>query len=83
MFELWTIEECKQIRKLLGISCEKVANIIGVTKQTISNYENGKAEYGKKDYILYTYALRVIMEKEGYFDTIKEFEKIFAKITTP
>ncbi|MEU6279472.1 helix-turn-helix transcriptional regulator [Streptomyces sp. NPDC047028] len=35
-------KSCRAIRELSGVSTEDVANALGVTRQTISNWENGK-----------------------------------------
>jgi DNA-binding transcriptional regulator YiaG len=35
-------KSCRVIRELSGVSTADVANALGVTRQTISNWENGK-----------------------------------------
>jgi len=54
------------IRKIAGWTAEQLANKIGVTKQTISNLENGKSPMNLTQYI----AIRAILDHE--IETNKE-----------
>lgn len=41
----------KTIRFILGMSCQEFGDMLGITKQTVSNYEMGKVKISKITYI--------------------------------
>ena len=53
-------ENLRSIRKIAGLTAEKLGNKVGVTKQTISNIENGKTQMTLTQYI----AIRAILDLE-------------------
>lgn len=53
-------ENLKLIRRTAGWTIEELANKIGVTKQTIINFENGKTKITKTTYI----AIRAVLNTE-------------------
>ena len=53
------------LRYAAGQTAEKLGQLIGVTRQTINNYESGRAEIKKPTYI----ALAAIFDYEAEHDT--------------
>lgn len=53
-------ENLSTIRKIAGWSSEELGELIGVTKQTISNIETGKSKMSKAQYI----AIRSVIDYE-------------------
>lgn len=53
-------DNLQAIRKIAGWSCEDLGDQIGVTKQTISNLENGNTTMTKTQYI----AIRTVIDYE-------------------
>ena len=63
----------KEIRESLGWTSENLANLIGVTKQTISNIETRKSKLSKLHYI----AIRTVVDFE--ITQLKEIDSDKAK----
>lgn len=59
----------RQLRKLSGLSCEKLANKINISKQSISNLEVGSSKITMHWYIL----LRIIFEKEAKTNKVLKY----------
>lgn len=60
----------KALRKANNISGKDLANVCYMTRQTVSNYDNGKVS--KPNMILLTYALDSILEEKK-----KKGEKVY------
>ena len=43
MFKYYKPEDFRTLRKILNVSQDTLADMVGITKQTVSNYENGRA----------------------------------------
>lgn len=64
--------EIKEKRKKLGLTQKELANLIGVSVQTVNGYENGKEIPSTKYQILDT-----ILNKEGINHTLKEPPEVY------
>ena len=60
-------ENLRSIRNIIGWTMEQFGDMIGVTKQTISNLENGKTKMTCTQYI----AIRAVLEQELADGTLK------------
>ena len=43
MFKYYKPEDFRTLRKILNVSQDTLADMVGLTKQTVSNYENGRS----------------------------------------
>lgn len=41
MFKYYKPEDFRTLREILNVSQDTLADMVGITKQTVSNYENG------------------------------------------
>ena len=78
---LITQEEILGARDLFKVGANDIAKYIGTTRQTINNYESGRAQLTKPIAICITLYFQMLLEKYGPFDDyyLSQYDKHLIK----